>query len=163
MDWLDLLVVQRTLKSLLQHHRSKTSILQYSTFFMVQFSRLYMTHSLWPHGALTKRTFVAKVRSLLFNILCRFFIDFLPRRKHLLISWLQLLFTVILECKKIKSAVLSSYWFPFNCLKRWDHIPWSNFLMFSLKPNFSLFSFTSINRLFSSSSLLSLEWYHLHI
>ena len=65
--------------------------------------------------ALTKQTFVAKVRSLLFNILCRFFIDFLLRSKHLLISWLQSLVTVILECKKIKSAVVFSYFFPFNC------------------------------------------------
>ena len=86
-DWLDLLAVQGTLKSLLQHHSSKASILQCSTFFVVQVSHPYMT--LGKSIALTKRTFVGKVMSLLLNMLSRLVITFLPRRKHLSISWLQ--------------------------------------------------------------------------
>ena len=87
MDWLDLLAVQETLKSLLQHHSSKVSILQCSTFFIDQLSQLYMTTR--KTIALTRWTFVGKVISLLFNILSRLVITFLPRSKHLLISWLQ--------------------------------------------------------------------------
>ena len=87
MDWLDLLAVQGTLKSLLQHHSSKASILQHSAFFIVQLSHPYMTTG--KTIALTRRTFVGKVMSLLFNMLSRFVITFLPRSKHLLISWLQ--------------------------------------------------------------------------
>ena len=87
MDWLDLLAVQGTLKSLLQHHSSKASILRPSAFFIVQLSRPYMTTG--KTIALTKQTFVGKVMSLLFNMLSRFVITFLPRTKHLLISWLQ--------------------------------------------------------------------------
>ena len=87
MDWLDLLAVQRTLKSLLQHHSSKASILQCSAFFMVQISHQYMTTG--KRIALTRRTFVAKVMSLLFNMLSRLVIAFLPRSKCFLISWLQ--------------------------------------------------------------------------
>ena len=105
MDWLDLLAVQGTLKSLLQHHSSKASILQRSAFFTVQLSHLYMTTG--KIVALTRRTFVGKVMSLLFNILSRLVITFLPRSKHLLISWLQLPFAVILEPKKIKSDTVS--------------------------------------------------------
>ena len=86
MDWLDLLAVQGTLKSLLQHHRSKASTLQPSAFFMVQLSHLYMTAG--RTIALTKRTFVSEVMSLLFNMLSRLVIAFLPRSKRLLISWL---------------------------------------------------------------------------
>ena len=86
-DWLDLLAVQGTLKSLLQHHRSKTSILQCLAFFIVQLSHPYMTTG--KTIALTRWTFVDKVISLLFNALFRFVIAFLPRRNHLLISWLQ--------------------------------------------------------------------------
>ena len=86
MDWLDLLAVQGTLKSLLQHHSSKASILQYSAFFTVQLSHPYMTTG--KTIALTKRTFVGKVMSLLLNMLSRLVITFLPRSKHLLISWL---------------------------------------------------------------------------
>ena len=86
-DWFDLLVAQRTLKSLLQHHNSKTSILQCSAFFMVQLSYLYMTTE--KTVALTMWTLVGKVKSLLFNMLSRLVIAFLPRSKHLLISWLQ--------------------------------------------------------------------------
>ena len=84
MDWLDLLAVQRTLKSLLQHHSSKASILQLSAFFIVQLSHPYMTTG--KAIALTSWTFVSKVMSLLFNMLSRFVIAFLPRSKHLLIS-----------------------------------------------------------------------------
>ena len=87
MDWLDLLAVQGTLKSLLQHHRSKASILQHSAFFIVQLSHPYMTTG--KTIALTRRTFVGKVMSLLLNMLSRLVITFLPRSKRLLISWLQ--------------------------------------------------------------------------
>ena len=87
MDWLDLLAVQGTLKSLLQDHSSKTSILWCSAFFIVQFSHPYMTTG--KTMALTRRTFVGKVMSLLFNMLSRLVIVFLPRSKHFLISWLQ--------------------------------------------------------------------------
>ena len=95
MDWLDLLAVQGTLKSLLQYHRSKASILQRSAFFTVQLSHPYMTAG--KTIALTRRTFVGKVMSLLLNMLSRLVITFLPRSKHLLISWLQLPSAVILE------------------------------------------------------------------
>ena len=98
-DWFDLLAVQRTLKSLLQHHSSNTSILQHSAFFMIQLSHPYMTTG--KTIALTIQIFLRKVMSLLFNILSRFVIAFVPRSKCLLISWLQSLFTVILEPKKI--------------------------------------------------------------
>ena len=105
MDWLDLLAVQGTLKSLLQHHSSKASILRRSAFFIVQLSHPYMTTG--KTIALTRWTFVGKVTSLLFNMLSRLFIAFLPRNKHLLISWLQSLSAVILEPKKIKSVTVS--------------------------------------------------------
>ena len=99
MDWLDLLAVQGTLKSLLQHHSSNASILQCSAFFIVQLWHLYMTTG--KAIALTRRTFVGKVISLLFNMLSRFVITFLPRSKHLLISWLQSPSAVVLEPPKI--------------------------------------------------------------
>ena len=95
MDWLDLLAVQGTLKSLLQHHSAKASILRHSAFFTVQLSHPYMTTG--KTTALTRRTFVGKVMSLLFNMLCRLVVAFLPRSKHLLISWLQSPSAVILE------------------------------------------------------------------
>ena len=104
MDWLDLLTGQGTLKSLLQHHTSKALILQHSTFFMVQLSHPYMTTG--KTIALTRRTFVGKVMSLLFNMLSRFVIALLPRSKHLLISWLQSPSAVILEPPKIKSVTV---------------------------------------------------------
>ena len=106
-DWLDLLAVQGTLKSLLQHHSSKASILQGSAFFMVQFLHLYMTTG--KTTALTRWTFVGKVMSLLFNMLSRFVIAFLSRSECLLISWLQSSSTVILEPKKIKSVLVSMF------------------------------------------------------
>ena len=97
MDWFDLLAVQGTLKSLLQHHSSKASILWLSAFFMVQLSNPYMTTG--KTIALTRRTFVGKVMSLLFDMLSRLVIAFLPRSKHLLISWMQSPSAVILEPK----------------------------------------------------------------
>ena len=105
MDWFDLFVVQGTLKSLLQHHSSKVSILQRSSFFIVQFLHLYMTTG--KTIALTRQTFVGKVISLLFNMLSSLVIAFLPRSKHLLISWLQSPSAVILEPPKIKSFTVS--------------------------------------------------------
>ena len=104
-DWFDLLTVQGTLKSLLQHHNSKVSILQCSAFFMVQLSYPYMTTG--KTIDLTRWTFVGKVISLHFNTLSRFVVAFLPRSKRLLISWLQSQSTVILEPKKIKSITVS--------------------------------------------------------
>ena len=101
MDWLNLLVVQGTLKSLLQHHNSKASILWHSTFFIVQLSHPYMTPG--KTIALTRQTFVGKIMFLLFNMLSRLVIAFLPRSKHLLISWLQSPSAVNLEPQKIKS------------------------------------------------------------
>ena len=106
MDWLDLLAVQGTLKSLLQQHSSKASILWSSAFFMVQLSHPYMTTG--KTIALTRWTSVDKVMSLLFNMLSRLVITFLPRSKGLLISWLQSLSVVILEPRKIKSATVST-------------------------------------------------------
>ena len=106
MDWLDLLRVQGTLKSLLQHHSSKASILSQSAFFMIQLSHPYMTTG--KTIALTRWTFVGKVISLLFNMLSRLVITFLPRSKRLLISWLQSPSAVILEPKKINSATVSN-------------------------------------------------------
>ena len=104
MDWLDLLAVQGTLKSLLQHHSSKASILGCSAFFMVQLSHPYMTTG--KTIALTRQTFVGKIMSLLSNMLSRMVITFLPRSKRLLISWLQSPSAVILEPPKIKSATV---------------------------------------------------------
>ena len=107
-DWLNLLAVQGILNSLLQHHSSKALILRCSAFFMIQLSHPYMTTG--KTIALTRWTFVGKVMSLLFNMLSRLVITFLPRRKHLLISWLQSPSAVILEPKKIKCH--SFYYFP---------------------------------------------------
>ena len=102
MDWLDLLAVQRTLKSLLQHHSSKASILQRSAFFIIQLSHPYMTTG--KTIALTRWNFIGEVISLLFNVLSRLLIAFLPRSKCLLISWLQSPSAVIWEPKKIMSV-----------------------------------------------------------
>ena len=106
MDRLDLLAVQGTLKSLIQHHSSKASVLQCSAFFTVQLSHPYMTTG--KAITLTRRTFVGKIMSLLFNMLSRLVITFLPRSKRLLISWLQSPSAVILELKKIKSDTVST-------------------------------------------------------
>ena len=105
MVWLDLLAVQGTLKSLLQNHNSKASILQHSTYFMVQLSHPYMTTG--KTIALTRQTFVGKAMSLLFNMLSSFVKAFLSRSKRLLISWLQSPSAVILKPKKIKSLTVS--------------------------------------------------------
>ena len=113
-DWFDLLAVHVTLKSLLQHHNSKAPILCLSAFFMVQLSHLYMTTG--KTIALTRRTSVGKVMSLIFYTLSCFVIAFLPRSKHLLISWLQSPSTVILEPKKINSVTVSTV-FPSICHK----------------------------------------------
>ena len=106
MDWLDLLAVQGTLKSLLQHHSSKASIFQHSAFFTVQLSHPYVITG--KTIALTRWSFVGKVMSLLFNMLSRLDITFIPRSKHLLISWLQSSSAVILEPPKIKSDTVST-------------------------------------------------------
>ena len=106
MDWLDLLTVQGTLKSLLQHHSSKASILRCSGFFIVQLSHPYMTTG--KTIALTRWSFVGNVMSLIYNMLSRLVITFLPRSKRLLISWLQSPSAVILEPRKIKSDTVST-------------------------------------------------------
>ena len=106
MDWVDILAVQGTLKCLLQHHRSKASILLRSAFFIVQLSHPYMTTG--KTIALSRQTFVDKVMSLLFHMLSRLVITFLPRSKRLLISWLRSSSTVILEPRKIKSDTVST-------------------------------------------------------
>ena len=111
MDWLDLLAVQGTLKSLLQHHSSKASILWQSAFFIVQLLHPYMTSG--KTITLTRRTFVGKVMSLLLNMLSRLVITFLPRSNHLLISWLQSPSAVIFEPPQNKVTV--STVFPFIC------------------------------------------------
>ena len=105
-DWLDPFAIQGTLKSLLQHHSSKALILLYSAFFIVQLSHPYLTTG--KTIALTRLTFVGKVTSLLFNMMFKLVIAFLPRSKHLLISWLQSPSAVILEPKKIKSVTIYS-------------------------------------------------------
>ena len=155
MDWLDLLADQGTRKSLLQNHSSKAPILPCSAFFIVQFSHPYMT--IGKTIALMRQTFVDKVMSLLFNILSRLVITFLPRSKHLLISWLQSPSAVILELKKIKSATVStvspSIWHEVMGLDAMILIFW----MLNFKPTFSLSSFTFIKRLFSSSSLSAIR------
>ena len=147
-DWFDLLAVQGTLKSFLQHHSSKASILWHSAFFIVQLSYPYMTTR--KTKALTRWTFVGKVMSLLFNMLSRLVIAFLPRSKRLLISQLQSPSALILEPQNIVSHC-------FHCSP--IYLPYSDgtrcmllvFWMLSFKPSFSLSSFTFIRRLLSSS------------
>ena len=121
-DWFDLLEVQGTLKSLLQHHTSKASILRHSDFFILQLTHPYMTTG--KTVALTEWTFVSKVKSLLFNMLFRLVIAFLPSSKRLLISWLQLPSAVILEPPKIKS-VTDSIVSASICHELIDQMPWS--------------------------------------
>ena len=122
MDWLDLLVVQVTLKSLLQHHSSKALVLQHSAFFMVQLSHPYMTIKTI---ALTIQTFVGKVMSLLLNKLSRFVIAFLPRSKHLLVSWLQLPYAVF--GAHVNKVCHCFHYFSI-CHVVIDQMPWSQFL-----------------------------------
>ena len=155
MDWLDLLAVQGTLKSLLQHHSSKASILRHSAFIIVQLTHPYMTTG--KTIALTRWTFVGKVMSLLFNMLSRLVITFLPRSKRLLISWLQSPPAVILEPKKIKSATVSTVSPSIFHEVMGPDAMILVFWMLSFKPTFSLSSFTFIKRLFSSSSLSAIR------
>ena len=122
MDWLDLLAVQGTLKSLLQHHSLKASIFWLSSFFTIQLSHPYMTTG--KTTALIRQTFVGKVMSLLFNMLSRLVITFLPRSKRLLISWLQLPSTLILEPPKIKSDTVSTV-SPSISHEVMGQMPWS--------------------------------------
>ena len=149
--WCDLFAVQGTLKSLLQHHSPKASILWCTDFFIVQLLHPYVTTG--KSIALTIWTFASKVMSLLFNTLSRLVIAFLPRSKHLLISWLQSPSAVIWEPKKMKSLTVSIV-SPSICHEVMG--PDAMILVFwmlSFNPAFSLFSFTFVKRLFSSSSL----------
>ena len=149
-DWFELLAVQGALKSLLQHHSSKAWILWCSPFFTVQLSHPYMTTG--KTIALTSWTFVGNVMSLLFNMLSRVIIAFFPRSKHLLISWLQSPSAVILEPLKIKSLTVFIV-SPSICheVMGTDAVILL-FWMLSFKPAFSLYFFTFIKRLLSSSS-----------
>ena len=154
-DWLDLLAVQGTLKSLLQHHSTNASILQCSDFFIFQLSHPLMTTG--KTIALTRQTYVGKVMSLLFNMLSRLVITFLPRSKHLLISWLQSPSAVILESKKIKYLNVTTF-SPSICHEVMR--PEAMILVFwmlSFKATFSLSSFTFMKRLFSSFSLSAIR------
>ena len=126
MDWFGLLAVQGTLKSLLQHHSSKASILWHSAFFIVQLSHPYMTTG--KTITLTRWTFVGQVMSLLFNMMARLVIAFLPMSKHLLISWLQSPSAVVLEPKrKRKTSVTVSIFPHLFAMKWWDQMEWSYF------------------------------------
>ena len=155
MDWLDLLAVQGTLKSLLQHHSSIASILRRSAFFIVQLSHPYMITR--KTIALTRQTFVGKVISLLFNMLSMFVLTFLPRSKRLLISWLQSP-SIDFGTPPQNKVCHCFHYFPF-------YLPWSDgtrcyglsFLNVEFKPTFSLSSFTFIKKLFSSSSLTAIR------
>ena len=154
MDWLDLLAVHETLKSLLQHHSLKAPIPQCSAFLMVQHSHPYMTTG--KIIALTIQSFVGKVMALLFNTLSRFLTAFLLRRKCLLISWLQSPYAVILT-RKIKSVTVSTFPHLF-AIKWWDQILRSLFFeCWVLSQLFPLCSFTFIKRLFSSSFLSAIK------
>ena len=137
MDWLDLLAVQGILKSLLQHHNSKTPILQHSAFFIVQLSHLYMTTA--KTTALTGWTFLGKVMSLLFNTISRLVITFLPRSKLLLISWLQSSSAVILEPQNQVSHYFHCFSICHEVMGPDDMI--LVFRMLSFKPTFSIFLF----------------------
>ena len=153
-DWFDVLAVQRTLKSLLHHHSSKTSVLQCSAFFMLQLSHLYMTTG--KTTALTRWTFVGKVRSLLFNMLFRLAIAFLPRSKCLLISCLSSHVWCVMSSHHICSDFGTQENKVCHCFHCFPiYLPWSDridamilvFWMLSFKPDFSLFSFTFMKRL----------------
>ena len=155
MDWLHLLTVQGTLKSLIQYHTSKASILQCSAFFTVQPSHPYKTTG--KTIALTRQTFVGKVMSLLFNMLSRLVINFLSSSKHLLISWLQSPSAVTLEPQKIKSDTVSTVSPSISHEVMGPDAMILVFWMLSFKPTFSLSSFIFIKRLFSSSSLSAIR------
>ena len=154
-EWLELLAVQGTLKSLLQHHSSKASILRHSAFYVVQLSHPYMTTG--KTIALTRQTFVSKVMSVFFNMLSKLVMAFLPRSKHLLISWLQSPSTLVLEPRKIKSVTVSVV-SPSICHEVMG--PDAMILVFwmlSFKPTFSLSSFTLIKRFFTFSLLSAIR------
>ena len=150
---MDLLAVQGTLKSLVQHHSLKPSILHCSPFFIVQLSHPYMTTG--KTIALTRWTFVGKVMSLLFSMLSRLVMTFLPKSKCLFISWLQTPSAVILEPKEIKPPTVSTS--ICHEVMGLDAMIFSVFCMMSFKSTFSLSSFTFIKRLFSSSSLSAIR------
>ena len=151
-DWSDILAVQGTLKSLLQHHSSKPSILQCSAFFMVQLSHLHMTTR--KSKTLTIQTFVGKVMSLLFNMLSMLVIAFLPRSKHLSISWLQSPSAVILELKKIKSVTVPIISSPVGHEVMGPDAMILVFWMLSFTLAFSLSSFTFIKNAFFTQSFI---------
>ena len=160
MDWFDLLEVHGTLKSRFPYHSSKASILWHSAFFTVQLSHPYMTSG--KAIALTTWTFVIKVMSLLLNMLFRLVIAFLPRSKHLLISWLQSPSSVILEPKKIVCQCF--HFSPSLCHEVMG--PDAMILVFwmlSFKPAFSLFSFNFTKSFFIPFCFMPLGWCHLHI
>ena len=155
MEWFDLLAVQETLRSLLQNHTSKASVLWPSAFFIVQLSYPYMT--MGKTIGLTRCTFVGKVMSLLYNMLSRLVITFLPRSKHLLISWLQWPCVVILELPKVKFLTVSIV-SPSICREvMGPDAMILIFCMLNFKPTFSLSSFTFIKRIFGSSLLSAIR------
>ena len=150
--WLNPLAVQGTLKSLLQHHSLKAPVLWRLAFFMFQFSHPYMTTG--KTTVLTIWTFVGKMMSLVFKILSRFVIAFLPRSKRLLVSWLQSPSTVILDPRKRKSVPVST----FPIYLQWSDAIILAFWILSFKPDFSLFDLHQEAPL----HFLTLEWYHLN-
>ena len=155
MDWFDLLAVQGTLKSLLQHHSSKASILQPSAFFIVQLSHLYTTTG--KTIALTRQTFVDKVMSPLFNMPSRLVITFLPRSKHLLISWLQSPSAVILEPKNVKS-VWGYHKYSFH-----DHLLNANGLWMGRCPHhFKMITMKDVVMICHHTKLLHIFYYFPH-
>ena len=155
MDQLHLLAVQGTLRSLLQHHSSKVSILWCSAFFTVQLSYPYMTTG--KTIALTRWTLVGRVMSLFYNMLSRLVITFLPRSKRLLISWLQSPSAVSLEPRKIKSDTVSAVSPSISHGVMGPDTMIFVYWMLSFEPTFSLSSFTFIRRLLSSSSLSAIR------
>ena len=157
-DWFDLLAVQGTLNSLLQHHSSKASILQHLAFFMAQLSHPYMTTG--NTIALTIWIFVSQVILLLFNMLSKFVTTFLPMNNRLLISWLPSASAVILEPKKIKPVTVSIFSYSICHEVMGPDAMIFVFWMLSFKPDFS---FVFSKRLFVLLPFLPLGWYHLHI
>jgi len=147
-DWLDLLAVQGTLKSLLQHHSSKSSVLWHSAFFTVQLSHPYMTTG--KTIALTRRTFVDKVMSLLLNMLSRLVITFLPRSKCLLISWLQSPSAVILEPKKLGEGINFSLYLSYQ--------KWKSVWLKSITEKIVVFVCSSLWNIFTPTSEINRVW-----
>ena len=160
MDWLDILAVQGTLKSLLQHHSSKASILQCSPSSIVQLSHRCMTTG--KTIALPRQIFVCKAMSLLFNILSRLVITFLPRSKCLLISWLQSPSAVILEPKKRNYLTISIFPHLF-AMKWWDQMPWTSFFECWVFSQLSHSPLSPSKGSLTPLCFLTLGWCHLHI